>query len=266
MSKSKISRYISSQASDLRKRVDENLALLELEGMRGCFTKLAEDNIEYHLTPLEYIDALLEKQLAWKEEKRLQSWIQQARLGERKTLKEFDFSYQPTLDKRSIRDLASSRFITEGKNVIFLGQPGTGKTHLAKALGEEAIIHGHDLRFTELKYFIPDFIEKRTDSVTQRILLKSLTRPSLLILDDVREEKIPKEMKSFFYRLFSNRYENNKSIIFTSNQTFDEWVKLFGEYASPIMDRIIHHAKIIVIEGDSYRIPTEANKKLNNMN
>lgn len=265
MSKSKVNKYLPSQHADLRKRIDENLALLELEGIReGCFEKLAEANIESHATPLEYLDALLDKQMAWKEEKRLHSWVQQARLGERKTLKDFNFSYQPTLDERLIRELASGRFIDEGRNVIFLGQSGVGKTHLAKAIGEEAIMHGYDLRFVEMKHFIPDFVEKRMESSTQRTLLKSLENPRLLILDDIRNEKVPKEVKSFLYRLISNRYDKKRSIIFTSNELFEEWGKLFGEYAGPLMDRIIHHARIIVIEGNSYRIPTDI--KMDTMN
>lgn len=257
MSKSKVDKYVISQTHDQRQRIDENLWLLDLEGMRGCYEKLGESNIDSHGTPLDFLEVLLEKQIAWKEDKRLRSWRQQARFSEEKTLEGFDFSYQPKLDERLIRELASGRFITEGRNIFFFGQPGTGKTHLAKSLGYAVIEQGYDVRFVELKYFIPEFIEKAIDPATQRNILKSLTNPKLLILDDIREEKIPKELKSFLYRLICARYEKKKSIIFTSNQTFDEWGKLFGEYANAIADRIFQISKVIVIDGNSYRIPRE---------
>lgn len=255
MSKSKISHYTASNSANQNDRIEHDLQQLGLEGMLASFIRLAEVNIANHGTPKDYLELLLEKQRIYKENARIQSWIQQARFGKIKTLATFRFKEQPTINQQQIYDLASGTFIDEKKNIIFLGQAGVGKTHLAKGVGVEVIYKGYDVKFVELKTLIQDLTFKFKDVDSQRRLLISLLRPKLLILDDIKYFETTSTIRDFLYKLFSQRYEE-KSTMFTSNKDFSEWKRLFGEDAEAILDRILEYERLVLIkiEGESYRI------------
>jgi len=235
-------------------RIEKALQLLGLEGIRFSYSNLAQKFIKDKSNPYDFLECLLEKQIVWKEENRLQRWLQQAHFPWQKTLKDFDFSFQPSIDKRQVYELASCRFIDKGENVIFLGPPGVGKTHLAISLGLEAIYKGYEVRFLTLDQLI-ELANRASDGEKLRRLFSTLVRQRLLILDEMDLYEADSAVSTFLFKLLHQRYEEG-SVIFTSNKTFTDWGKLFGSQAraGAILDRITHHSTIITIEGESYRI------------
>lgn len=258
MAKSKVSIYTVGSNLKQEERIDHALKLLELEGMRSTFHTLAQKNItSAKQNPYDFLESLLEKELFLKEENRRLRWIQQAHFPCKKTLNGFDFSFQPSIDKRQIFDLASGRYISQKVNVFFLGPSGVGKTHLSIALGLEAIEKGYDVKFLTLRDFI-EAIDKNYDTEDGEKLVRfssSLLRPKLLILDEMDLYDINPIASALLFKLLYDRYEKG-SIIFTSNRSFTEWSKLFGNAtkANTILDRITHHRLIINIKGESYRL------------
>ncbi len=189
------------------------LKILGLEGARASFDNLAKQSVENSSTPYGFLENLLDKELLWKEDNRLQRWIQKARFPWKRTLTDFDFSFQPKIDMVLIHELASCRFIGKSENIVLLGPPGVGKTHLATALGLEAIHQGHEVRF-----------------------LASLLRPELLILDEMD-----------LYEKGSIIFTSNKAFS-EWGKLFGNSTR-----AGVILDRINHHCTIVNIEGESYR-------------
>lgn len=229
--------------------------------MLGSFNLIAEQSLDDTSTPHDFLERLLEKELIQKEDNRIQRWIQQARFPTLKTLEGFDFPFQPSINKKHIYDLASCRFIESTENVIFLGPPGVGKTHLSIALGLEAINKGFEVKFLTLENFI-NAVEKliNNQQAPQR-LLSSLLGPDLLILDEVDIYQTDINASNLLFEILYKRHERN-STVFTSNKPFSEWNKLFGSQtrAEMILDRITHHAHIVSIEGDSYRLKDKLEK------
>lgn len=263
MGKQKVNIYKISKSSKQVERIDEGLKLLGLDGMGTSFDKLAQLMIKDNTTPYDFLESLLEKELLGKEDGRISRWIKQAKFPAIKTLESFDFSFQPTIDKRQIYELSSCRFIDKAENVVFFGPPGVGKTHLAIALGMEAIYKGYEVRFLELDKLIDAFERVSDDAQRQRWFLSSLVRPKLLIIDEMDLYETTAETSGFLFKLLKGRYEKG-SMILTSNRTFEAWDKIFGSKskASVIVDRSIHYSTIINIDGDSYRLKDKLKKQI----
>lgn len=252
----KISSYIINPTGNLHKRISDTLRLLGLEGMRTSFDKLAQEAIKENKTPYDFLDSLLEKEIAWKEANRIDRWIQQSNLPKGMTLDNFDFSFQSSINKAQIYDLSSCRFIEKAENIIFLGPEGVGKTHLASGLGYEAIFKGCEVKFLTLSQLIKLVDRYPDDGMSRQRLFRTLSLPRLLILDEIDLYRVSEEVSIFLLRLLrEERYERG-SIIFTSNKSFTQWGKLFGDntQATTTIGRIIHHAHIITINGESYRL------------
>lgn len=254
MGKSKVNLYAIPKTTNRNLWIEASLKLLGLEGMKASWENIAEKIIQEKLTPFDFLESLLEIELGYKEDSRLTRWKQKAHFPFIKSLKDFDFSYQPSIDQIKINMLATCRFIERHENVVFFGPPGVGKTHLAVALAMEAIKNGKEPLFWYVKDLI-DTIEKINDSLTARRLFSSLLRPDLLILDEMDFYEANSSVSTFLFKLLHQRYEKG-STIFTSNKPFTEWSKLFGNQAraGAIIDRITHHRTIININGESYRL------------
>lgn len=262
MSKAKISRYTSSNSSNQNERIEHGLKQFGLDGMRACFVQLAEENLTQNRTPKDFLEKLLEKQRTYKEDQRIQMWIQRAKFKRMFWLKDYKFKDRSGLDPRLIRELVTGSFIDEGKNIVLLGQSGVGKTHLATGIGIEVIEQGKDVRFIELNEIIDTLCFKCKDIYSQRLFLRSLRTPKLLIVDEVKYYEVVEkvaEIRDFLYQLFRSRCEEGKSMIFTSNQDFSEWEKLLGDGAEAILDRVLRQDKCILIniQGSSSRVPTK---------
>src|SRR5690606_14076501 len=183
-----------------------------------------------------------------------QNKLRESKLDTQKVLDSYDFSYQPQVDKRQIYDLASCRFIDQKYNVVFMGKPGVGKTHLANAIGLEAVKKGKKVLFIHSNEMVEKLYSSRADGTYQATMQKFL-KPDLLILDELGFKKMPQYSMEDFFEIIRKRYESG-SMIITTNRNFEDWGALFGDkvIASAIIDRIVHHAHIIKITGDSYRI------------
>ena len=263
MARKKVNLYQFSNKGTHAERIKHALTLLELDGMYGSFEQLAEEGIKNHITLYDFLETLLEKEVVLKEDSRTVRWIQQARFPWQKTLKEFDFAFQPSINQAFIHELASARFVKQGKNVIFLGPPGVGKTHLSIALGIEAISQGYDVRFVLLNDLIDQFLKCDGNIVRVQRLLATLLRPKVLILDDIDYYTMGEDTSEFVFKLVIQRYNNNMSMIFTSNKSFDDWGGLFvqRQRASSAIDRITERAEIVEISGTSYRLKDKVDSK-----
>jgi DNA replication protein DnaC len=177
-----------------------------------------------------------------------------AHLPFRKTLDQFDFAFQPSVDERRIRDLATLRFVEHQENLVFLGPPGVGKTHLAVALGLEAIKQRYTVYFITAHDLVQTLqTAHMTNTIKQK--MKMFIKPDLLIIDEIGYRKMDETAAHFFFQIVSERYERG-AILLTSNKTFGAWGDIFGDsvLATAILDRLLHHSSTVNIKGESYRI------------
>jgi DNA replication protein DnaC len=230
-------------------RVQERLAKLKLARVAAVVDHLAEEAAQEDLPYLTFLDRLLEEEVGTRLARSVEMRTKLARFPFLKTLDQFDFRFQPSLDERLVRDLASLRFLAHAENVVLLGPPGVGKTHLAIALGLAAIAEGQHVHFlsaAELTALAPE-------QMPQRLL--SLCKPKLLIIDEMGYLPFDRLAANFLFQLVSRRYERG-AIIITSNKSYGEWGDIFSDpvLAAAILDRLLHHSVTINIRGESYRL------------
>jgi DNA replication protein DnaC len=210
------------------------------------------------LSALEAIDTLLAEELTLRESRRIKTALVMARLTTVKTLAGFDFSFQPSLDRSRILTLAQLEFIDRNEVVHVLGPPGTGKSHLAVALGVEAVKAGRSVYFSTLADIIASLAKaEREGCLRERI--RWLARSALLIVDEIGYLSVIPGGGNLFFQLVNARYEKG-AMILTSNRGFAEWGEVFGDpvVATALLDRLLHHAIVIQIEGLSYRLRQHA--------
>lgn len=220
------------------------------------------DNLTEHLgraeggqmAYLDFLDLVLEEELALREERRFRHALRLSKMPHHKTLDEYDFTYQPDLDPRKIRDLATLAFVEAKANLALLGPPGVGKTHLAIALAVTACRAGFTVYFTTLDDMVRHL--KAADTIGRLTnKLRAYLRPHVLVVDEVGYLPLERDEANLVFQLISKRYEKG-SILLTSNKSFSEWGQVFGDevLATAILDRLLHHCEIIAINGPSYRL------------
>lgn len=234
--------------------LESQMQALKLKGMLAHYREITEKASQSNLSYTEYLSLLFEEELKRKNEGTVKTKINKARFPFIKTLEEFDFGFQPSLREKEIIALSSLEFIEKKENVIFLGPPGVGKTHLSVALGIKACMAKYRVVFITAQKLLEELmLSARNGSLADKLL--SYSRLNLLIIDELGYMPVSKEQANLLFRLVSMRYEKG-SIILTSNYNFNEWGEIFSDQvvAAAIIDRLVHHARIFYINGTSYRL------------
>lgn len=218
----------------------------------------SNDNIAYS----DFLYNLLEQEAAAKHARTVQTLLKFARLPFRKTLDSFDFAFQATVDQRQIKECATLSFIKAKENILFLGPPGVGKTHLAVSLGLEAISQGYKTYFITAQELILQLKKAEANGVLEK-KLRSLVKPSVLIIDEMGYMVLDPEGAHYLFQVISRRYERGP-IILTSNKSFGEWGEVVGDtiIATAMLDRLLHHSRIFNLKGESYRMKEKQNESL----
>lgn len=230
------------------------LEKLKMDHLEAQLDAVCEQAAECDLDYKTFLAEALQVEWQGRFQKGIETRLRQSRFPWIKTMEQFDFDFQPSLDRRQVRELTGLSFVERAHNVVVLGPPGVGKTHLAVALGVKAVEAGYSVLFHTLETLITKLTRAQHENRLERTL-KQLTYPKLLILDEIGYLPLSREEASLFFRLVVRRYERG-SLIVTSNKSFLDWGEVFNDHvlATAILDRLLHHSTTLNIKGESYRL------------
>lgn len=230
------------------------LGRLKLTAMRDRLDSLLDEAARRDLTLPETLALLCEAEIAHREERRIQMGLGIAKFPFVRTLEGFDFSAQPSLDPKQLRDLAACRWVASGDTLLIQGPPGVGKTHLAVALGREAVRQGYSVLFTPAMALITGLMKGQAEGRLEE-RLAHYAKPKLLIIDEFGYLPLEPHAAHLLFALVSRRYERG-SMLVTSNRSVGEWGTVLNDavVATAILDRLLHHSHVLTIRGDSYRL------------
>lgn len=238
----------------MNESLKQNLKKLRLSGMVSSIEVRHQEALANKLEYLEFLELVVQDELAVRNDRLLKRRLKAAAFVNLKTIEDFNWDFNTTINKKQVFEIATGKFIREGKDVLFIGPPGVGKTHLAQAVGYQAIKMGFLVLYRSIFDLVREFIKDEAFSGEDKIIRKYL-KPDLLIIDDMGLKQLPKNSGEHLFEVVMRRYEL-RSTIMTSNRPIEEWGKLIGDVpaAGAILDRFLHHAEIISIKGKSYRL------------
>jgi DNA replication protein DnaC len=230
------------------------LKQLRLSGLLESLEIRVQEAAGHGLNHLEFLELIVQDELAVRADRHLQRRVKAAQFRELKTLEDFDWSFNPSIKRKQIFDLASCRFVREARDVLFLGPPGVGKSFLVQAIAYQALKAGFVVLYRSIFDVIRDFLRDEALGGEDRVLARYL-KPDLLLIDDMGMKHLPKRSGEYLFEIIMRRYET-RSTVMTSNRPLEDWGKLLGDVpsATAILDRFLHHAEIVQINGKSYRL------------
>ena len=238
----------------MRPSLIQTLKQLRLSGLAQSLEVRLSEASGNRLDHAEFLELILQDELNVRSSRQISRRVKAAMFGEVKNLDEFDFSFNPSIKRKQIHDLAGCQFIREKADVLLLGPPGVGKTFLVQAVGHQAIKAGFLVLYRSIFDLARDFLGDE-DLRHQDKTLNRYLKPDLLIIDDMGMKQLPKRSGEYLFEIVMRRYET-RSTMMTSNRPLEDWGKLIGDVpsATAILDRFLHHAEIIQITGKSYRL------------
>lgn len=250
-----------SQTASNYKQLESNLEYLKLKQMNLHLDEVLNFSVNNELSVIDTLIKLTNYEVDLREHNMTEAMVKTAAFPHFKEFKDFDFEFQTTVNPKQIQDFLSLRFIAKNENIVFLGPSGVGKTHLATSIGIEAAKKRTCTYFIKCHDLIQNLRKARMENVLEK-RLKHYTKYKLLIIDEIGYLPIDKEDAKLFFQLIDMRYEK-RSTIFTTNSNFKAWDEIFQEtkLANAILDRILHHATVVPITGDSYRLKDHISKE-----
>jgi DNA replication protein DnaC len=234
------------------------LKKLRLSGMALSMDVRLQEAAGNHLNHVEFLELILQDELAIRSDRRIGRRVKAAAFRELKPLEDFDFTFNPSIKRKQVYDLATCKFIREAQDLLMLGPPGTGKSFLVQALGYQAIKTGFTVLYRSIFDVVREFLHDEVFAGEEKVLARYL-KPDLLIIDDFGMKQLPKRGGECLFEVIMRRYET-RSTVMTSNRPLEDWGKLIGDIpaATAILDRFLHHAVMITISGKSYRLRNRA--------
>ena len=235
-------------------KLQTTLRKLRLSGLATSLEVRLQEAAGNKLTHAEFLELILQDELAVRADRDFNRRLKAAMFREVKTLEDFDWSFNPSIKKKQVYDLATGRFIREARSVLWLGPPGTGKSHLVEAVGNMVVRAGFTVLYRSIFDLVRDFLHDEAIAGQDKVLARYL-KPDLLIIDDMGMKQLPKRSGEYLFEIIMRRYEQ-RSTMMTSNRPLEDWGKLIGDVpaATAILDRFLHHAEMITITGKSYRL------------